>query len=55
MLAFMAGMAQDLLHEADGRLAAHAVKLTFQTLPGTHGYRVWRQHDATLLFTAEKN
>ena len=38
---------QDVLHEADKRLAAlltaHGVKLTFQTVPGMHEYKVWRQ------------
>ena len=38
---------QDVLHEADKRLAdllvAHGVKLTFQTEPGMHEYKVWRQ------------
>jgi len=53
---------QDVLHEADKRLAdllaAHGVKLTFQTVPGMHEYKVWRQglHDAApLLFTAGKS
>jgi enterochelin esterase family protein len=53
---------QDVLHEADKRLAdllaARGVKLTFQTVPGMHEYKVWRQglHDvAPLLFTAEKS
>lgn len=52
---------QDVLHEADKRLAdllvAHGVKLTFQTVPGMHEYKVWRQglHDvAPLLFVPRK-
>jgi len=50
---------QDVLHEADKRLAAllskNGVKLTFQAVPGMHEYKVWRQglHDvAPLLFTS---
>jgi enterochelin esterase-like enzyme len=50
---------QDVLHEADKRLAAlltqHGVKLTFQAVPGMHEYKVWRQglHDvAPLLFAS---
>ncbi|HEY2009197.1 MAG TPA: alpha/beta hydrolase-fold protein [Rhizomicrobium sp.] len=52
---------QDVLHEADKRLAdllvAHGVKLTFQTEPGMHEYKVWRQglrDVAPLLFASGK-
>ena len=52
---------QDVLHEADKRLAellrTRGVKLTFQTVPGMHEYKVWRQglrYAAPLLFTAGK-
>jgi enterochelin esterase family protein len=60
LLHFVVG-GEDVLHEADKRLAdllaAHGVKLTFQTVPGMHEYKVWRQglHDAApLLFQAAK-
>ena len=60
LLHFVVGK-EDVLHEADRRLAdllsAHGVKLTFQTVPGMHEYKVWRQglHDvAPLLFAAGK-
>jgi enterochelin esterase family protein len=60
LLHFVVG-GQDVLHEADKRLAdlltAQGVKLTFQTVPGMHEYKVWRQglHDAApLLFQAGK-
>ncbi len=52
---------QDVLHEADKRLAAlltkAGIKLTFQPVPGMHEYKVWRQglrDTAPLLFTPEK-
>jgi enterochelin esterase family protein len=58
LLHFVVG-AQDVLHEADKRLAnlltQHGVKLTFQAVPGMHEYKVWRQglHDvAPLLFAS---
>ena len=60
LLHFVVGE-EDVLLEADRRLAdlltVHGVKLTFQTVPGMHEYKVWRHglHDvAPLLFAPAK-
>ena len=52
---------QDVLHEADKRLAAlltkAGIELTFQPVSGMHEYKVWRQglyETAPLLFTSVK-